>query len=289
MRKHVRRIMAMALTLALVFAIPFAFTQEASAASKKAKKKTAYLTTQMTSISRDQEGKVRKMVKKYSYNSKGFMTKETWKEGKDNGRTVYKYNKKGYVKSVKSYTKGKLESKTSVKMNKKGMPSVIKTYTLKGKKLKLFFTYTFVYSGKELIMIKYKDEQSKTTGSIDLRSEATPSETPETEAVADNTNNVKYDKKGRIIEETYSDSYSETNDQGVTETTAYTNVWKYTYNKAGKILKERFNSTSTITYSDGTASKTEKSSDTYTYKYKKKKISKSYDAIEAINLYVKYL
>ena len=85
MKKHVKRIMALALTFALVFAIPFAFTQEASAASKKAKKKTAYLTTQMTSTSKDESGKTTKMVKKYTYNSKGFMTKETWKQGKENG------------------------------------------------------------------------------------------------------------------------------------------------------------------------------------------------------------
>ena len=289
MKKHTKRIMALALTFALVFAVPFAFTQEASAASKKAKKKTVYLTTQMTNTSKDESGKTKKMVKKYTYNSKGFMTKETWKEGKDSGKTVYKYNKKGYLKSVKTYSKGKLEAKNIVKMNKNGMPAVVKTYTLKGKKLKPFYNYTFVYSGKELIKIKYKNMQDKKSGVIDLKGEAAAADSSEVEATADNTSNVKYDKKGRVIEETYSDTYSEINDQGVTETTSYSNVWKYTYNKAGKILKEKANTTSTTTYSDGTAAKTVKTSDTYVYKYKKKKIAKNYDAIEIINSYVKYL
>ncbi len=288
MKKHVKCIMALVLTFALVLAIPFAFTQEASAASKKAKKTTMYLTTQMTNTSKDENGKTKKMVKKYTYNSKGFMTKETWKEGKDNGKTLYKYNKKGYVKSVKSYSKGKLESKTTVKMNKNGMPAVVKTYQVKGKK-KHTYTYNFVYSGKELIKINYKDIQEKKSGTINLKGEPAPSESAETEVVTDNTNNVKYDKKGRIIEETYSDTFSEVNDQGVTETTVFSNVWKYTYNKAGKITKEKVNTTSTLTYSDGTAAKTVKTSDTYTYKYKKKKLAKNYDAIELINLYVKYL
>ena len=290
MKKHVKRIMALALTFALVFAIPFAFTQEASAASKKAKKKTAYLTTQMTSTSKDESGKTTKKKKKYTYNSKGFMTKETWKQGKENGKTVYKYNKKGYVKSLKAYTKGKLEAKTTVKMNKNGMPAVVKTYSVKGKKKTHLYTYNFVYSGKELIKINYKDIQDKKSGTIDLKGDSvTPSDSSEAEVTTDSSSNVKYDKKGRVIEETYTDSYSEVNDQGVTETTTYTNVWKYTYNKAGKVLKETANTTSKTTYSDGTAPKTVKTKDTYTYKYKKKKIAKNYDAIEVINLYVKYL
>ena len=150
MKKYFKRYLALVLTFALVLAVPFVFTQQADAAAKKSKKTVKYTQeVKWTHTYKNEKGKTVKDVTKYSYNKKGFITK-AYQKGKDGFKEVYKYNKKGYLKSFKSYNgKGKLTKKISVKMNKKGMPATVKFYDVNGKKSTLTRTIQFVYNGKK--------------------------------------------------------------------------------------------------------------------------------------------
>ena len=165
MKKHVKRYLSLALTFALVFAIPFAFTQEASAASKKSGKVTVYKVTSEATTTNYSDGTKATSSSKYTYNKKGFMTKNIYSSSDGYYfKDVYKYNGKGYMTSSKTYNKkGKLTNLTKVTM-KKGKPSVRKYYTVKGKKKKLTYQEKLIYKGKKLVKIEWKDLIEKTKG-----------------------------------------------------------------------------------------------------------------------------
>ena len=283
MKKYVKRYLALVLTFALVFAIPFAFTQEASAASKKSKKQTLYFVTKSATTSKASDGTVSKYIEKTTYNKKHLVTKNTWSEGKDGGKTAYKYNKKGYVTSVKRYNKkGKLTEKATIKCNKKGLPVTAKWYTVNGKKSTLIYSKKLYYKGKRVIKYVWYDYEAKEGGTEVIGNYEAPGNDGY-------EGNAKYDKKGRIIEDSWTDTDKETED-GVTITYKDTSVTKYYYKKSDTQAYKYVNTyTYTTSYSDGRPSVTTKSTSTTNLKYKKYKMSNKaankYFALENVNWY----
>ena len=263
MKKHVKRYLSLALTFALVFAIPFAFTQEASAASKKSGKVTVYKVTSEATTTNYSDGTKATSSSKYTYNKKGFMTKNIYSSSDGYYfKDVYKYNGKGYMTSSKTYNKkGKLTNLTKVTM-KKGKPSVRKYYTVKGKKKKLTYQEKLIYKGKKLVKIEWKDLIEKTKGSYSMTDNG---------SAPANTGNTKFDEHGNIVEEinTDTDTYD-----GVTYTYTYKTVNKYTYDSAGNILKKESTETTTTVASDGSKMDPSVTTSVSTYKYKKMKIAK---------------
>ncbi len=217
MKKYFKRYLALVLTFALVLAVPFAFTtQKADAAAKKSKKATVLLETKTVHTYKNAKGKTVKETTKYTYNKRGFVTKAKT-SGKDGGRAVYKYTKKGYLKSVKFYNKkGKLVYKVTAKMNKNGMPYEAKAYYKDGKKFVLDSTTTIIYSGKTPVKstVKYVDGETETED-FAYYDDFGESKEWYTEGFAEN---IKKDKKGRVISE-------EDSEEGW--------VLTYKYNKAG--------------------------------------------------------
>ncbi len=261
MKKYFKRYIALVLTFALVLAVPFAFTtQKADAASKKKSKKVVLVQlTKEVGKDLDENGKLYKYTYKQSFNKRGFVTKVS-QTGKYGFKEVFKYNKKGYLKSIKSYDKkGKALWKLTVKMNKKGMPAVAKSYYKDGKKWVLEATRTFAYSGKTPVKVSVKNSDGKVTNipiefyEIDGVSKA------DYKYVDEAATKVKKDKKGRVVSETY-------NFGDITRT------YKYTYSKSGYRIKEK------AKYSDGRS---------WTGTYKVIKMSKSNIKIDQLNDYAR--
>lgn len=256
MKKYFKRYIALVLTFALVLAVPFAFTtQKADAASKKKSKKVVFVAmTKQVGKDLDENGKLYKYTRKYSYNKRGFVTKEV-QTGKYAWKTVYKYNKKGYIKSAKDYDKkGKLVYKTTVKMNKKGMPAVAKSYYKDGKKWVLDTTRTFIYSGKTPVSVTVKNSEGKVDKVAIEFYEYEGVSKADYKYVDENATKVKKDKKGRVVAETY-------------DTTTY----KYTYGKSGYLKKSSMKDTSDGTY--------------WTSTYKVIRMSKANVKIDQVNKY----
>ena len=259
MKKHVKRYLSLALTFALVFAIPFAFTQEASAASKKSSKKvTVYLVKESSEV-RTEDGKSSSTFTKYTYNKKGFMTKQSWSGTDGKGKSVYKRNGKGVTTSIKTY-KGKKLIAITKNTIKKGKIVTSKYYEVKKGKKKLISQDKYIYKGKTLIRIDWKDFITKEKGSVNMTDNGQATNATE-----------KLDDHGNVIERIETRQYPE---DGVTVTETWKVTHKYSYDSAGNILRDE--ETSTTTYSGGETSNTYTSTSVSTYKYKKMKIAKKY-------------
>lgn len=216
MKKIFKRYLALVLTFALVLAVPFVFTQQADAAAKKSKTPKITQPVKVVETYKNDKGKTAKLTTKVSHNKNGFTTK-AYAKGKDGFKRVFKYNKKGYLKSYKYYNgKGKLEYKVSVKMNKKGMPVQAKHYDVAGKKSTLVKKVSFIYSGKTPVKYTVQDLEENTTETFDI---VFGEYEDEKESYSEGwAANIKKDKKGRVISESDPES-------GV--------VFTYKYNKKG--------------------------------------------------------
>ena len=267
MRTDPRRLIAIMLAFALVVAIPFTFTQEVNAAAKKkigSKKVSVHLVTE-ESLSKDVSVGLKYVtVTKNTYNKKGFKTKYVSSNNKGGLEKVkYKYNSKGYVKSCKIYdNKGKLVGIIKVKM-KNGHPYTSKEYRVKGRKKTLIYKQAFVYKGKKLVKIKWRNLLTNTSGTTKVTSGSSNQKGSE---------KAKYDRYGNLT------SDSKTSKQkvsGVTVTTTYKITHQYTYDMVGNILEDVCTETTTKVPAKGKKSevvtKTVKK-----YKYKKVKVLRKY-------------
>ena len=269
MKRKVKSVLALLLTFALVLSVPFAFsTQEASAASKKAKKVTINVMKSYTYNWKSSDGSFGKYVARNTFNSKGFITRntarETYKEkGKKTKTTryqsVYKYNKKGFLKSYKYTEKGKKKETMSVKFNKKGLPVSAKSYQYKGKKKLLYSEATFTWSGDALVNVTWKNAATGKSGAYnpELRlSDVWEGDTPEKNDEDYKNNSGSYTDEEDGSTTTYSTSYS--------------------FNKKGYLTRET--NKETVTYTDGT-----KTTSNAVWKYQTKRIKAKNLAIRAIN------
>jgi len=261
-----KRIMALVLTLALAAAIPFAFTQEASAAAKKSgsKKVSVHLISD-ESLSRDVSGGLKYVtVTKNTYNRKGFKTKYVTSNNKG-GLEKYKikYNSKGYMTSCKVYNKNnKLFRLIKVKM-KNGKPYTSKEYSVNGRKRTLIYKQTFVYKGKKLKKIKWRNLRINTSGTIKVKSASSAQKGSE---------KAKYDKYGNLISDTRTSKQTES---GVEVTTTYKITHQYTYDMVGNILEDVCTETTTKVPAKGKKSEVVTKT-VMKYKYKKMKVLKKY-------------